>query len=181
MSDLARWTAALTLAVLWLAGTSVAAGNKPVLTTPEGLAALEQSLDGTPAPRGVWLTEKKKAAVWIAPCKESGDRLCGQLVWMEKLYDDKGRLRLDWFNPDESKKREPMCGVRVLKSLEQNDTGVWKGEVYNPKDGKTYSGIVRVKGQDQLHLRAYLGFEFLGKSETWTRLEYVPQDPLPCI
>jgi uncharacterized protein (DUF2147 family) len=181
MSKMSRWTAVIMLSALWLAGTSAAAGNQPVLATPEGLAELEESLDAAPAPRGVWLTGKKKAAIRIAPCNDSGDRLCGQLVWMKKLYDDKGRLRLDWFNPDQSKKHRPMCGVHVLKELEKEDEGVWKGDVYNPKDGKTYSAIVRVEDKDQLHLRAYVGFEFLGRTETWTRLETVPEDPLPCI
>jgi uncharacterized protein (DUF2147 family) len=181
MSGLSIYTAAVALALAAIVAAPASAGKDRALTTAEGLAALRQNLDAGPAPRGVWLTGKKKAAVEIKPCEEDSGRLCGQLVWMQKLYDDKGRLRLDWENPDKSKRREPMCGVEVLRGLEKNGEGEWQGEVYNPKDGKTYSGIVRPEDEERLNLRAYLGIELFGKSETWTRLDALPDDPAPCV
>jgi uncharacterized protein (DUF2147 family) len=171
----------IALAFVLGAASSVAAKQKMELFTEEGRSALQENLDAGPAPRGVWLTGKKKAAVEIMPCDDAAERLCGRLVWMQKLYDDKGRLRLDWYNPDESKRRQPMCGVSVLRHLRKNGDGEWEGKVYNPKDGKTYSGIVRPQSEDTLELRAFLGIELLGKSETWTRLESLPEDPLPCV
>ena len=47
---------------------------------------------------------------------------------------------------------------------------VWdNGKLYDPKKGKTYSGMITLKDANTLDLRGYVGFSFLGRSSTWTR------------
>jgi len=41
--------------------------------------------------------------------------------------------------------------------------------LYDPKKGKTYTGMITLKDANTLALRGYIGFSFLGRSSTWTR------------
>ena len=47
---------------------------------------------------------------------------------------------------------------------------IWDdGELYDPKKGKTYSGMMTLKDKNTIDLRGYIGFSFIGRSSTWTR------------
>ena len=45
------------------------------------------------------------------------------------------------------------------------------GTVYNPQDGRIYSGDMTMLSGTSLRVRAYLGVPFLGESQIWTRAE----------
>ncbi|MBT5274188.1 MAG: DUF2147 domain-containing protein, partial [Flavobacteriales bacterium] len=47
---------------------------------------------------------------------------------------------------------------------------VWDdGNLYDPKKGKDYSGMITLADENTLDLRGYIGFSFIGRSSTWTR------------
>lgn len=119
-------------------------------------------------PQGVWLTENKDAALTISPC---GSYLCGRIIWMESATDESGSRRLDRKNPDPAKQGGRICGMVVISGLEPAGAHRWKGNVYNPQDGKTYSGDITVVSERRLRLRAYIGLPIFGKGETWTRVD----------
>jgi uncharacterized protein (DUF2147 family) len=120
-------------------------------------------------PQGVWLTEGKDAALTITKC---GDRLCGKIIWLRNARDRSGSLRLDQKNPDPAQQAQPVCGLVVIRGLKPSGPNTWDGRVYNPEDGKTYSGDVTVlTNNNQLKMRAYLGLPIFGESQTWTRVE----------
>jgi len=120
-------------------------------------------------PTGVWLSGKKKVAIRIYDC---GDQLCGRIVWLKKPLDKAGRLKRDENNPDLAARDRPLCGVAIVVGLEPREPGLWDGgTIYNPQDGQTYSGLIRIESEDTLKVRGYIGIPLLGKSETWTRME----------
>jgi uncharacterized protein (DUF2147 family) len=117
-------------------------------------------------PLGTWLTEDEDAALTIADC---GGRLCGRIIWLESATDGGGALRLDGNNPDPRKQARRVCGLVVMSGFEPSGPGTWDGQVYNPQDGKTYSGNITVLSDEALKVRAYIGLPIFGRSQTWTR------------
>jgi uncharacterized protein (DUF2147 family) len=130
------------------------------LTTPLSTAVAA-------APQGVWLTEDKDAALTITTC---GPELCGRIIWLESATDPSGSLRLDKNNPDPAKQTRRICGLVVITGLKPSGPDTWEGNVYNPEDGKTYSGSVTVLSDNALKLRAYIGLSIFGRSQTWMRV-----------
>jgi uncharacterized protein (DUF2147 family) len=45
----------------------------------------------------------------------------------------------------------------------------WTGQIYNAKDGKTYSGSMTVQGASALKLEGCVLGGLICRSETWTR------------
>ena len=43
------------------------------------------------------------------------------------------------------------------------------GEIYDAREGDTYSLFARLKNQNALDLRGYIGFSLFGKTTRWTR------------
>jgi uncharacterized protein (DUF2147 family) len=127
-------------------------------TLPKALAA---------DPRGVWLTEDKDAVLTITNC---GDQLCGRIIWLESATDQRGSLRLDQNNPDAAKQTQRICGLVVITGLKPTSPDTWEGYVYNPQDGKTYSGNITILSDKALQVRAYIGLPIFGRSQTWTRV-----------
>jgi uncharacterized protein (DUF2147 family) len=127
-------------------------------TSPEALAA---------DPRGVWLTEDKDAVLTITNC---GDQLCGRIIWLESATDQSGSLRLDHNNPDPAKQTQRICGLVVISGLKSTSPDTWDGYVYNPQDGKTYSGNITILSNKALKVVAYIGLPIFGRSQTWTRV-----------
>ncbi len=45
----------------------------------------------------------------------------------------------------------------------------WNGQVYNPEDGKTYSGSITLKSANELDLQGCVGGGLFCKTQTWAR------------
>ena len=57
----------------------------------------------------------------------------------------------------------------------------WEGEVYNAKDGKTYSSTIKPIGSDKLEIQGCV-LGFLCGGETWTRIAGpIPPSPASVI
>lgn len=119
-------------------------------------------------PQGAWLTEDKDAALTITTC---GSQLCGRIIWLESATDGSGLLRQDQHNPDPARRTQRICGLVVIRDLKPSGPNTWDGNVYNPQDGKTYSGNITVLSNQKLRLQAYIGLPIFGRSQTWTRVD----------
>ena len=136
-----------------------------LLTAPVFAAALSAA----PASKelGVWYDDTGDGAINIEPC---GDKLCGKLVWLKEPLNDKGQALFDRHNPDESKRKRPICGLPIFGDLKKQADGSWdSGWVYDPHEGKSYSFTFALSGADKLQVTGYLGMKLLGKTMTWTR------------
>lgn len=95
-------------------------------------------------PLGVWLTEKKEGQVRIEEC---GANLCGYSVDTRT-----GR-----------NKEKILINMKPIGSK-------WRGKIYDPKSGSTYSSTIAMKGQDGLRVQGCaFGGMFCG-GQTWSRL-----------
>ena len=140
-----------------------------------GLPALAWS--AAPSPVGWWLLQDGTAVVRI---EEAGGRLSGRTVWMKEpnypTGDAQGRAgkpQLDDLNPDPAKRERKRLGLQILWGFgPPDDKGVCEGgQVYNPRDGKTYSGTISMIGKDRLELRGYMLVSLIGKTQTWARVD----------
>lgn len=99
-----------------------------------------------------------------------GDRYHGKISWL-KVPTDNGKVRVDANNPDKSKTNQPIIGLVILKGFKFDGDDEWEdGTIYDPKNGKTYSCYMYLKGKDILKARGYIGFSMIGRTETWTRV-----------
>ena len=128
---------------------------------PKARAQSPQSIIGT------WLSESRDGKILIY---QSGNRFFGKLIWTNKLYDEKGNQRKDIFNPDIQLKKRPLLNLIILSDFIYSD-GKWEqGRVYDPKNGKLYNAVLKLKS-NQLEIRGYVGISLFGRSTVWTRSE----------
>ncbi len=120
-------------------------------------------------PLGTWYTEGNESQVRISNC---GDALCGALVWLKEPNDPKtGKPKIDDENFDAKKRTRPLLGILIVLGLKPSGTpDQWKGEVYNAKDGNTYTGFFTITGPDTADLKG-CAMGFICKSQTWTRVK----------
>ena len=48
------------------------------------------------------------------------------------------------------------------------------GSVYNPQDGRIYTGEMALLADRRLRVRAHLGMPFFGQTQVWTRADRSP-------
>jgi hypothetical protein len=81
-------------------------------------------------------------------------------------------------NPDAARQSRPTLGMPILLAMKKKPgTDAWEGEVYNAKDGKTYSSTIKTVSADQLEIQGCV-LGFLCGGETWTRVgPPIPSSP----
>jgi uncharacterized protein (DUF2147 family) len=117
---------------------------------------------------GQWYTTDKGAIVEVYQC---GDKLCGKIIWLKEPNTEEGKPKTDINNPEASKHNRPIIGLNMLKGFEPDGNNEWEnGEIYDPKNGKTYSCNMELKGE-VLEVRGYIGISLFGRTEKWTRVK----------
>jgi uncharacterized protein (DUF2147 family) len=120
-------------------------------------------------PTGDWRVADGVANIRVAQCNGS---MWGVVAW-EKTAG--GR---DTHNPDVSKQNRPTLGMPILIDMKKKPgTDQWEGQVYNAKDGQSYSSTIKPVGADQLEIQGCV-LGFLCGGETWTRVAGpIPSSP----
>ena len=120
-------------------------------------------------PTGDWRVQDGVADIRVAECSGS---MWGVVVW-EKVPGGH-----DKNNPDVSKQNRPTLGMPILLDMKKT-AGVdqWEGQVYNAKDGQTYSSKIKPTDPDHLEIQGCV-LGFLCGGETWTRVAGpIPSSP----
>lgn len=119
---------------------------------------------------GQWYNDIKSSKLEVY--KENG-KFYGKVVWLETTTNSDGSSpRTDEFNPEVSKRNEPLMGKVILKDLKWDaEDKEWQdGTIYDPKNGKTYECYCKMQEDGSLYFKGYiLGMTWLGRSTTWTR------------
>jgi uncharacterized protein (DUF2147 family) len=129
-------------------------GLAALVTIGVGSLGTAQAAD----PAGLWLTETGSSRIRVAPC---GTGYCGTIV----SAPGKG---LDAKNPDPALRTRSVVGVQILDARQQEGSG-YSGSLYNPNDGKTYSGSMRLTGPNTLEVSGCVMSVFC-KRQSWTRV-----------
>lgn len=158
----------------WLAGLAFAGAQDMVVNTNRVPELIE----------GVWQTEEL-SEVTIALCPEG---LCGTLskivVPREGLSEEEYAAAIamppetftDVRNPDPALRGRPMQGLQILTLLPSVKPNIYDGEIYNPEDGKVYSGYVELTGPDSIRLNGCVLYNIVCQGQDWVRA--IPE-PVP--
>lgn len=123
------------------------------------LAVLAVSLPAHAAePAGTWLTQTGDSKVRLARC---GSGYCGTII----STSGKG---LDENNPDPALRGRSVVGVQIVNAGNATADG-FEGTLYNPKDGKTYSGSLKMTGANTVEVSGCVMGVFC-KRQTWKRV-----------
>src|SRR6266478_9250209 len=120
-------------------------------------------------PTGDWKVADGVANIRVAQCNGS---MWGVVAW-EQTPGGK-----DAHNPDPARQSRPTLGMPILIDMKKKaGLDQWEGQVYNAKDGQSYSSTIKPTGTDQLEIQGCL-LGFLCGGETWTRVAGpIPSSP----
>jgi len=111
-------------------------------------------------PVGTWQSESGDTRVRIAKC---GQAMCGTVVSV------RGEAK-DVNNPDPNLRSRNLVGVQMISNIQPSGQGAWSGSLYNYRDGKTYTGKMRLNGSNALELSGCVLGVFC-RSQVWTRVQ----------
>lgn len=101
---------------------------------------------------GQWVTSDKDAVVTISKC---GTTYCGKLSKYLVTPDD-GVNQRDVNNPDPKLRSRKLLGTSLLSGFKMDDD-LWRGTIYDPRNGKSYRSIVRRKSASVLEVKGCIG------------------------
>ncbi len=106
---------------------------------------------------GVWRNPQNSVHVRAEAC---GQRMCGVVVWA----NDKARA-------DAARGGTPnLAGETLFKDFRLQKPGLWRGKVFVPDIGKTFSGTIEVIDPTHLKGSGCLVGRIGCKSQSWTRI-----------
>jgi uncharacterized protein (DUF2147 family) len=124
--------------------------------------------DNTDAIVGVWKTGEGNAMVRIY---KNGDKYQGKIVWLKEPNDpETGKPKQDKNHPDEANKTRALLGMINIWGFTYKENNLWDdGNIYDPKNGSTYSCTIKMINPNSLEVRGYIGVSIIGRTDNWTR------------
>jgi uncharacterized protein (DUF2147 family) len=118
---------------------------------------------------GLWYNEEKSAKIEIYRAVDN--KFWGKIVWLKEPNKD-GKPKVDDKNPKEKYRSRPIINLPILSHfVKKSNTTYDNGEIYDPKNGKTYSCTITYRNDKELGIRGYIGISLIGRTTTWTRAE----------
>lgn len=129
----------------------------PVATSPR---------PGTPVPEptGTWLTEGGESRIRFGKC---GLVPCGTIVWAKEESKDEN-------NPDPALRNRSIIGIPLITNIQPDKEGGWTASLYNPDNGKTYDGKLRLKDPNTLEVSGCVLGGLICGSQIWARVNEPP-------
>ncbi len=110
---------------------------------------------------GEWLSQEKDGKINIY---KQGDKFYGKITW------SKTPGKKDINNPDPKLRSRDIVNTVILQDFKFTGSAWEDGKIYDPKSGKTYDCILKVKENNKvLDIRGYVGVPMFGRTSTWTR------------
>jgi uncharacterized protein (DUF2147 family) len=117
---------------------------------------------------GVWKTGEGTAMVRIY---KNADKYQGKIVWLKEPNDpETGKPKVDKNHPDAAVQSRAILGLVNIWGFTYKGQNVWdEGNIYDPKNGNTYSCTIKLENQNTLEVRGFIGVSIIGRTDTWTR------------
>lgn len=117
---------------------------------------------------GVWKTGEGTAMVRMY---KNGEKYQGKIVWLKEPNDpETGKPKVDKNHPDETVRTRAILGLVNVWGFTYKGKNVWdEGNIYDPKNGNTYSCTMKLTNANTLEVRGYIGVSLIGRTDTWTR------------
>ena len=117
---------------------------------------------------GVWKTGEGTAMVRIY---KNGEKYQGKIVWLKEPNDpETGKPKQDKNHPDDANRKRPILGMINIWGFSFKEKDLWEdGNIYDPKNGSTYSCTIKMTNPNTLEVRWYIGVSIIGRTDNWTR------------
>lgn len=117
---------------------------------------------------GVWKTGDGNAMVRIY---KNGEKFQGKIVWLKEPNDpETGKPKLDKNHSEEANRTRPILGLVNIWGFTFKEKNIWdEGNIYDPKNGNTYSCTMKLINANTLEVRGFIGVSLIGRTDTWTR------------
>ena len=112
------------------------------------------------SPAGTWLSQTGETRVRIAPC---GAQMCGTIVWVKTPGKDVQ-------NPDPAQRGRDLVGLRMI-AMSPSGADQWRGTLYRYTDGQTFSGTMKMTGQNTMELSGCVMGGIICRAQTWSRAQ----------
>jgi uncharacterized protein (DUF2147 family) len=123
--------------------------------------------DNPDAVLGIWKNGSGKGHIQIY---KHQNKYYGKILWLKDAKDVNGKPKVDRRNDNPAKRNQPLIGLVMMRDFKFED-GEWtNGHIYNPSDGKEYKAYMKLQDSNTLAVRGYVGFSWIGKTDTWTRV-----------
>ena len=80
-----------------------------------------------------------------------------------------GTTMKDVHNPDPRLRKRSVVGIDIFRGMRRQGKR-YRGSLYNPRDGKTYSGYIEPLSANRLKLSGCVLGGLICKGQTWTRI-----------
>ena len=131
-------------------------------------------------PTGIWRKAQQgehPGKIEVFRCGSGKRYLCAKIIWLQNpIY--KGRPLIDARNGNASMRRRPILGLQIIKGMAPSAPNVWKGSIYNPEDGNTYSATLTLVSRNKINLKGCKGWILCGQ-RTWLRTSLPKPEPKP--
>jgi uncharacterized protein (DUF2147 family) len=151
-----------------LEGAPAANVEPPVVLEPKTMAAISPSQPtgstikaSQPSPVGEWLVEDGEARIRIEEC---GNNLCGVVSGVKNSNET------DRKNPNPELRNRPIIGMPVLLDMKPTKSNRWEGQVYNAKNGQTYTANISLNDPQRLRVEGCVFGGLVCGGQNWTRV-----------
>ncbi len=119
---------------------------------------------------GLWEPSNGKVRVKV---EKIADKYYGKIVWLREPIDPVTKApKVDKNNPDASMQKVPLKGYRMLKDFVFDENKEWSGgTIYDPENGSTYNCVIKLKDDNTLDIRGYIGVKTFGRTDVWKRVQ----------
>jgi uncharacterized protein (DUF2147 family) len=138
------------------------------LIATASIAAMAQN-----TPAGLWKTidDDGKTEKSLVRITDAGGVVTGKV---EKIFDP-AKANAKCEKCEGALKDQPVVGMTIITNVKQDpeETNLWNGgEIVDPNNGKSYKVRLKpIENGKKLEVRGYIGTPFLGRTQTWVRVE----------
>ncbi|MGE5723058.1 MAG: DUF2147 domain-containing protein [Sphingomonadales bacterium] len=120
------------------------------------LPTAASAADGTTSLIGTWVNSKSSVIVQTEPC---GPALCGKVVWANAHAQEDARQG----------GVTQLVGTQVLSGFKRVHAGEWKGTIFVPERGRTFSSRIFQLSRDQIRVQGCILAGLVCDGEDWVR------------
>ena len=145
--------------------------KKAVVAFLMATASIVAMAQNTPA--GLWKTidDDGKTEKSLVRITDGGGVITGKV---EKIFDP-AKANAKCEKCEGELKDQPVVGMAIITNVKQDpeETNLWNGgQIVDPNNGKSYKVRLKpIEGGKKLEVRGYIGTPFLGRTQTWIRVE----------